>query len=450
MKKIILISVLSFSTITTAQTIDRLSQVNPGIERTQGLDRLQSLLSVKPGKIEGLETILNSPLRNDDNPITSSFFFKELMSNASEEMLRSLKYATPLAIDPSMSIADLDRKMEVRDNLVCVAALNKRAASDKESSDIDQLITQIMFKLALPSEKRKEKIVAASNKEELALAKLLQDHLQKAPRNKEGKTITQVIGDTHDLDWFGNRIRFIQFTEEKDHSKNSELLSSDKKIEMSLSMLTSIRTRQDEAFVRLQKCLVGYLTAQQNAFDLRLDALKAPRGEKKTSAQLFKDAKISDKAINAADLSKSDVNLATQLKFFFEGHTGYSSLDAERNFIEDRMLKNHVALRYLKERLAGALRAHLLLSKLSTEQLDYLINMFLQLNADDLVTPKQMEALQALVMSNNKSQATEEAFIYYRQMSRDLTALNLALIEQADKATAKSKDLKELEQIRPR
>lgn len=446
MKHLFLSSLLVLSTAAAnAQTIDALTNTSPVVDRTQALSRLNSTLTGKVEKIVGLETILASPLRNDENPIYSSFFFKELLSNASDEMLRSLKYSAPLAIDPSMSVEDLDRKLQLRDNLVCVSALNKKD-NEKSFSAMDELVTKIMFELALPSEKRKAKVVANLSKEEKSLVALLQAHLQKAPRNKEGQTITQVLGDTHDLDWFGNRIRYIQFTNEKDRSKNSELLTLDKKIEMSLSMLISMRTRQDEAFVRLQKCLVDYISKQQNSFGLRLETLRAPRGEKRTSAQLFTAAKLDGKTITVSDLSKGDQTI--DLKFFYEGHGGFTSVDTERNFIEDRMLKNHVALRYLKERLAGALRAHLLISKLSTEQLDYLINMFLQLNADDLVTPKQMDVLQDLVMKENKSKQTEEAFIYYRQMSRDLLSLEQALKEDAAKEAAKKADLKALEQIR--
>jgi hypothetical protein len=96
--------------------------------------------------------------------------------------------------------------------------------------------------------------------------------------------------------------------------------------------------------------------------------------------------------------------------------------------------------------MEGALAANIKLSDLSKTQMDWLIDLFLQLNRDDLPVVEKIEGLKYTAFDADENtpdgKQAINSLIYYRQMSRDLESLRSYLVEEGKKARALQDDLK--------
>lgn len=425
------------------QVFDKLVGADLSVVRRQLLEDLRGQLSAKGADIGSSPNIQSLTGDNVRDGLTSSFFFKELLSDASATMLRQVKYGTPLAISPNMTLQELDKQLIKKDIEVTISALNRKGYDKQAVSDLDQLLTRIRT-LTKWDETLQKLAPAAVSASEASAISVIREHVRRGPRNAQGKTIEQILGPVQDLDLFSNRVRNVFFVEGLAKDTSSDTIGYDKKIALSLSMLVSIRTQQDEAFLRLQASLIEYLTQQKEAFALRLGSIQT--GDAKPSAEWFKELKIgsSTPSIYSLDNVPSSQFEAYRLSYFFEGHAPFVSFDGEngeREFLAHRLGKIEAVLPFLKKRLYGAAKAHDALSQLSTQQIDYLIDMFLQLNRDDLPVPSKMETLKFAILDNQQDVSLLNNLNYYRQVSRDLESLKAFLREESLRAKSKLEDL---------
>ncbi len=397
--------------------------------------------------IGGLDEILGTSLYNSNNPISSSFFFKEFLSGASDAVLRSLRYGTPLAIDPSLTIEQYQAKLDQRESHICVAAINQVGyTADGKNSEMDQLLARIKKNLSGSSSGgRGQREAAPIFAEERKIVGLLRAHMAQAPGADQ---IRRILGEVHDVELFNNRIRRVVFTHEADKSKKTETLSNSKKVEMQLSMVISMRTGQDEAFVKIQNCVVQYLKAQQVVLGNRMGAIKG--GRAKTSQQLFAEAGLANVKPSPTQFESvpKAQREAYQLKYFFEGKSGFATLADEEQFLITRLVKIEDTLAYLQSRLDGALTANRALAQLSKAQMDFLADMMLQLNRDNLPLAGDVQHLrsasQTADASTAEGKAMFEAFVYFRQIARDLSAMSEAMDLEKARNGARREDAREL------
>ena len=408
-----------------AQSIDRLSGIDATSQRSAMVQDLRTLMKAKGEMSKStLAKLKASALDYGDPALSSSFYFKQMLAETSDLLLNDLKYQTPVAIDPTMTVEDLKKIQAARNVDITIAAIQKKMGAE-------QLLGEIMFKFA---KAKGEAPGAALSPAEIEAAQLISNYLAQGPNAKE--SILQILGEVHDLQLFAGRVRVVNLTSGKDKTKRSDAVGFDEKLALSLSMLVSVRSKQDEAFVRLQNGLVDYFSEQKRVLGRRLGDIKGSRAE--PSRSLFARLQLTDKAISLADILKVEESQteAYRLRYFLECNI-FDDLKSEQEFIEKRLARIQGALPYLESRLAGALRANLLVSKLSRSQQDFLLDMFVQMIADDIPTIKQIEALQKHAMQDPKLVG---AWVYYRQIQRDLDLLRETLTEERAKDIAREKD----------
>lgn len=402
------------------------------------VDSIQQNLTSPIRPVSGLARILSTTEKEPRVPLSSSFFFKSLLKNVESDLLLLKKTGKAVVVDPNMTIQDLEAKIQAQEDHVCNQALNKLPGG------IDSLLTTVMFQLMdssgnppklTPQEKK-----ITSTQEQNLLIDLIKTHLQATPKTTTTKSISQLIGEPTKIDFHDSVVRRIQFTRKDSAGKES-------KLPMSLSMLVSFRSDRDEAFVKVQSCLVNYLKAQQQVFGQRLGEITSGgNSPAKASVTLFAETGLTNTKTSAIHFEnlKSGQADAYLLKHFLEGRT-FNDLTNEKDFLIQRLAKISETLPYLQERLLGALEAHQLMAQMSKKQMDDLIGMFLQLMSSDLPTSESLQKLTAISKTEaGRSEAFAENYVYFKQLSEDLTSLDRALIEEKISNEAIKQDLENI------
>ncbi|PWU14161.1 MAG: hypothetical protein C5B49_13600 [Bdellovibrio sp.] len=434
--------ILAYAMVTTsqfalAQGVDRLTQ----FDRIKG--RVAEIEAKRNERVQKLHGQLNTGLQLSDkvlgqlrsftadegDPLNSSaYLFKQLLSQANDHMVSVIRQAPPIPIDPKMTVDDLQVKQAAQNVDACIPVV-------KQTVGLDNLLGEIMFKL--DRMKKKEAVERPLSPAELAASSTLREITAAGPKSADRKSIIDILGDVHDLQLMMGRLRIVHFTRDQNTKLNSEKLGYDKKVSLSLSMLVSVRSREDEAFLRVQQCLVDYFTEQKRVFGTRLEEIKERRAE--SSSTIFSQAGLfSEPKLLELIQYKDSQREAARLKFLLEDRT-FKDTGEEADFIEGRLARLEKALPFLENRLMGATRAHQFVSALTVAQQNYLIDLFLQAIADDIPVTGQVDALQSLAM---KDESNVGAWIYYRQISRDLDTLEATLKEERAKAISSEEDRK--------
>lgn len=454
-----LVSALTLTAVAEAQTLDQMLQLNKDqaatVNSRRGLmvNQVRRGLSAKGVRVTGLQLILSTSLKQIDSRISSSFFFKGQLKGLAEDVLTEIKYGTPVVIDPTMSVTDLERIQGLKEMQFCTEKFNQRLFSPQQGSQLDELLISFIHQIVLPEKKKKKKAKSGEARrlsiEELKLVKLLNTYISKGPVNQKGQTIAAIFGNIAQPTMFNNRLRKLIFAHKDVNLYDTENLPSDQKTSLSLSMLISMRTGQDEAFVRTQRCLLNYFSEQKKLFGQRLDDLEKFRN--KPTGREWAKAGISELRPDQVDLAALPKGKEGPylLKYFYEGHPPFSDYPGEKEFLASRLAKLTQALDFLRDRVEGAIAANQKLGQLSREQMDYLIDTFIQLNQDDLPLPDQVGTLQKWARENPGRKDLQLAYNYYKQMSHDLESLQAFLAEEKEMEAARAKDLQQIRKMHP-
>jgi len=410
------------------KTIISLSLLSTGLCFAQSLpmkqvENIRAGLSIR-SDMQDLSKVLETTIREETGTVSLSFYFKQLLSNKAESLKLGTKYGSLVPLDPSLSLEQYDEKIELTKVGICYQTLVN------QEGGLDPLLIDIMFNFA-PKEAQEKSRSRQRIAEKLKIVELIQAHLEKAPQSEEGQSISSVLGKLSEVNLRKNRIRSLRF--DKDD------------LPLSLSSLISLRSGDDEVFVNLQECLVNYLKEQKNLFSNRW--VRIDKGERiKSSAALFAEAQLKSKPlmpVQWSELAPTQVE-AARLQFFMEGQQGFSDLQKEKDFLMKRMARIDASLKFLESRLQESKRINALAEKLSARQLDFLIDLMIQLNRDVLPTSASISMSSAAVQRALKGEDVEE-FFYQRQIHRDLLTLSATMAESRRKEDAKKDDIKALQ-----
>lgn len=413
--------------------------------------QLVSSTPVAQSPVSDLSMILKKNFKDDDDSLTSSFFIKQILSTKASAFINGIKGGHLVLIDPSLSLPQYDAKVKQSEGELLIQSINQKKATANSKSEMEQVVTDLMFNHALKQRKAEKEVknIPLTEDEQQVIAKL-NEHLQKAPKNNKGQSLKEILGDFHDFGIHNGRIRYLTFSSEQNLALSSHAVPNTKKYDLSLSNLISLKTGDDRFFVLIHQYLVNYLKEQKQFFDQRSEAIDGHQGLVASdmviaSAELFKNnnLRIGEKTLGPTkweQLSGSQ-KYAARLQYFLEGHPGYTDLATEKKALNQRSAMNGVVIQYLEGRMVGAARVNNLSSALSAAQMNFLIDLFLQLNQDRLPTDALVDQAQTKAMQDEKGILD---FVYLRQLNRDLISLQQYMDENESKERAKQIDLKTL------
>jgi hypothetical protein len=433
-----------------------------------------------------------------------SNYFRQVMQEAADELHIDLRYWTPRGFDPSQSVDEYRSALaEAREASVLKSLLSKSrfsvaaapvaGAKPVKVWGMEAVLTDLLT-FTVASQKSRAEPWTLIPPPELAVRDRLKTYLDAAPRNPDGQSVTDVLGRLHDLEFREGMLDEVHFTDPKAGfgpafmpgtpsgmvMKNGKLSTPDvldyyanpisdrQKISLSLDMLLGLRTGKEDAFVEVQRVLVGYLDRQRETLARRRASLKDPLRDVKRLASTFIKANqmlvthqsevigwfAGDRAKAEASMaqalaemmaSEPDQILAKETERFLEGRVKLDS-EQELPFIERRLAQIDLVYGTMKAKLEGTYEAHRKLSKLSASQVAYLVDFFLQTKGSEVMTRKESSNL-AAYFSNAGScvkTASSADYPYFRNTARLLDELEETLRVDHARELADEEDLRQI------
>lgn len=356
---------------------------------------------------------LNAGVR--ENSVPSSYFFKSLLEGPTQKVYFAQQFGPLPVIDSSMSEQEVALQKKKIEDRSCLEGFGRQQKSS--FSEIESVLAYVKERL-VPESKRKQQIARKLEKNEIRISSTLDFVLSEILTAEQRK----MFGSVHDYEQNGPAIRALRLTHSPSKTESSDMIPYSKRTVLSLSMLTSVRTGQDKAFIGAQSCLLDLWTAQEWEFGKRLgDLLSRDRSARKQPSERYKALLLGRKF--STEKEESD---------FLKNHL--SSIGAVRPFME--------------ERLAGALQANRLLSQLSTEQLDKLIDMFLVLSEPEFKSAGELSILSARARENGANGNLDAELVHAQQSVRDLVALESNATKERSLAEQNALELNALKQMR--
>lgn len=384
---------------------------------SETVDSVRALLTsrVSPEITDSLQTVLvglNSQVR--ENSIPSSYFFKSLLEGATQNVFFTQQYGPLPVIESSMSegqVIALKKKIEDRS---CIEAFEKSSAN---SNNVESALAFIKNRLVPESDRRRASTRKLTDTE-INNSRIFDRALSEVFTAEQ----RELLGSVHDYEQNGPGIRTLRLTKSANRAESSDLIPFTARTVLSLSMLTSVRTGQDLAFIGAQRCLLDFWTAQEWEFGVRLGDLLSK--EKRAAKPL-----------------------ADRYKALLLGKT-FGSVTAEADYLKSQLSNIGKVKTFMQERLAGALQANKLLSLLSPAQLDKLIDIFLTLGGPEFKSAGEIEMLSRRAREGGDDPNLDAELIHARQSARDLVSLQLNALKDRSLEAQKQEDLQALKQMR--
>jgi hypothetical protein len=339
--------------------------------------------NVLPASIKAL--IKNPANNNTENRLSFSASIKRFINKSAERLSIAEKYQAPVKIDSAVSISKFRQQKKEYESSISLIDIAK---------DADELTTGLV---TLAERDRAEtKPEKAAEVSKLEVGKEILAYIEKAPQYF-GKQITRLIGELTSVEIVDGNVREIHFSR------------AGVTIEFSLSMLATLRSGEDLNYIKALEHTIDYFNEQNFIFQKRLEVLDSPLAaaiEQKVNhlIETLKTYEVSDWEIKKAIATSEnpDVIYSRKLSKFLEGKT-FANAASEKEFLQKRINRIRSFMPYLHKQYDNSIRVHNRLVKLTVEQQNYLIDLFLQLqgknilvSTDSVTIEKQLKANKAL------------------------------------------------------
>lgn len=382
-------------------------------EMKKSISELRSKLTVS-SNIEGLD-FNNGPFSvaqasGRGNRLYTSFIMKDILRDTILKMNNQIKYGDASKFNPEYSRLDIKKQkyeyyqklvvnsLRKKDGIINIPVPEGTPQKQEFRSGISQFLRSVkdwfITKIYTTQSDTEaiddvtgEKWAKDSGREEKA--RLINEHLKKAPQTKDGKSIISYFGEVvavSTVDGYVQRLRF----------KN--LHNGD--IPVPLTALLSYRMGKDSLFIATQQHIIDYLSRQSDFLGRRYYFLTNPSiidkfstlidGEEKQTIQLIKDnPELQASGMSEFVKSKSaKENFKRLYNYFYENETSIGAAN-ELEFLKRRLGEIEDVLPFLKSKQVDAIEVNQYFAKLSTEQMDYMIDMYLQLRGGDILSPEE-------------------------------------------------------------
>lgn len=399
-----------------------------GIRKKLGTDK-----NTLPENIKAL--INNKDLSNSGNRLSFSSVLKRFVNKSAQRLSIAERYQTPVYIESTVSSSILKDAKRKYQNSICLQSIN---------TDADELTTALV---TLAEENRKQKNVLQSvgtNAKSLVAANSILSYIESAPQYN-GKNIRRLIGDLTSIEIVDGVIREIHF------ARNNV------KLQFSLNMLSTLRSKSDLYYIRSLECYVDYFTEQEHLFTKRLRQMTAHINLSGLSKQIDE---IKSKAARNLNISKEiqaklnsetenkDIAYLNKLNSFYEGKT-FSDNAKEKEFLEKRVNRIRSFKSYLTEQYKNSVNVHIRLEKLTTEQQNYLVDLFLQLNGENVLSSADSNAILNALKAKPAvlDQDSQIGVDYARLVTEQINTLSSYLDYEKNQAELRGKDSQVLQNL---
>ncbi len=368
------------------------------------------------------KNLTHPALQGGDRPryrFSYSNYFKMILEKISDRIRSEDVLAPPMAINPAWSAAQAKELLKSQELKKCTQTILGPQRSISESE--------------------------------------MTDYVDKGPGNQRAGSITDILGSVRGIESFDGIVREIQFSKEESNFTDLNTTS------MTLEMLLGFRLKKDESFVAAQKCLLDFMKEQQDVLNLRWHEIQKTKlglqlqTSLNTRAQFIEEISDKVRAVPAAsfDFSKKMEKLASsnRVEFYarnlrtYQEYRQFSSLASETRFIEQRTRQIKMVRDFLNLKYQGALRASEMLSKLSTEQIDFMIDVFLQLGGFDFPSEEEFAKAQIDFIKALEKRSDIEIladYEFYRNINSLMIELRFHLKAQKMSEEARKQDLRNI------
>jgi hypothetical protein len=322
-------------------------------------------------------------------------YVKRVLLNIADELQIEEQYGAPDVYDPSLFQAEQDEKKQLRRNKFC-----KRVLGDNFDVIYKEMTAQVKQSEASIS---KKELPESAGENVIARTELIASYInENIPKNIKTKvnendervetsvSLIESIGHLYRVDVYDDVTTKLRFTKDDMPLGSLKPLRDDKEIALSLSMLINIRTELDNYLVYVLSYIVE-----------RLEARKVNIKQKMSDLQDWGGLWGSEKVEHAA--LESDLTLLNSV------------------------------LVHLQEKYEGALLANQILYQLDPKQIDFLIDLLIQLRGGDIPVMEDIETLKTIVTSSTNIDHVMD-YNFYKKLSDELYRLeNYLTAERAMK-----------------
>ena len=379
----------------------------------------------------------------------SSIVFKDMLGKASELYEEMEKTDPPLVYNPAWTYEEHNAVLKKDRRVRCAKSINSTLAGVGDNSAIGTLLFEIQRRLVAPGSSDS----GVSAKQEVGgrkggeIIKLLAEYIENEDSGKGEESIFKKLGEIKEVQVVEGHIQKIVFSSG---------------VDMTLTMLLTMQSGDDEKFLSMQQCLGEYLVDQKHLLEVRRDEIKTNKLAQAFSVirQAIKEsiAKMKNGQEKEALQAKDVRNLMeTELAFFYEGKKfSQDQKKEELAWIEKRLLIGKSVIPFLQNRFEMAVKAHKQVAKLSDEQFGLLLALYLQLNENELpvahettiMGEKFKEYVEELAKQGDRNKKIDQAMAdlqYYKTLGNLLTNLELSIEKQSKDDEALDKDLEEIQ-----
>lgn len=350
------------------------------------VNEIKRLLGIsKPILSPALRSEVHSlKLTNAFRKTSSSLFIRSRFDQASNYLKNQARFGKPIELDPSKFGAEVKAELASLKAEQCLAALSVQGKNTDRRRDIhghkQGSVNSLVQDFHLYVYQR-------SKKENFSKKYMIAEHapfLQKLVAESR-KDVFSKLGSLVAIKVEPGEVSKIFFQPrakqlgEKDEGQKIEQL------ELSLSMLLSMRSTNDKYFLETQECFYSYVIGMNEIFKIymELDSRNfLVSGAKRFAGfHYWKD-------------EKRKQHYEKHLELYLDGVK-----QAKKEYIKKMIGLTKDLIPFLKSKIIGARRAHTLLTDLSLEQQNYLVALMLELAADNIPTEEDILAFNSFRQS---------------------------------------------------
>ena len=373
-----------------------------------------------------LDQILESELFSYDkntgkkkSPETSGFY-KNKMSKAVIELLNEEKLGTPMSFNPEWSVATIKQEKK--------KILSKKVIEILNQGDIKVIgevpVTPITALIGALNEKV-IKVKKSNNKapigNPLIIEKMRKEITQyvgeKSPL-KKGQSVMDILGEITELGVVEGIVGEVVF-------KNNKM-----EVPLKFSMMLTFKSDEDDYYLDIQEMLINYLKEQNEVFNRQIEYMNESsssiwfKNQLKLTVSFWKDTFLKGGDITQARVNAFRHDLERKLnldrtKYFLEG-IKLENIDLV-SYMKKRIKLNLEVLPYMEKNYTQSLAINQKLKQLSEKQVNFLLDMMLQLRKTDLISDIEITGTEG-----DETTLTRKIYDKIAQIEHDLKGLDIS------------------------
>lgn len=399
---------LSLATVAFGSVISQsawcaeISKVN-----ARDISRLEAVLKALKVESDSIPRVADATKSSLPRRFNSSIYLKSMFEDYLRWEGQILTFSQGVVIDPSKDVRTRYAEKAAEDMWKVIDYVEKNFIPSRveQGNDIDFssgvaiFLEQFHSQVFVPHTDELQRFTANAlvegSRSLLKADNALTPFLEKLGKNKDRKTVEMALGSLKGLEWRNGNLAKAIFVPPNQKLKPGQ---TPQVVELSLPMLLTFRTNQDDAFLTLLRSLNRYFAMQYSIFTVKRNLLNGSRFVL-VNANVNNWRRFFPELFNLTPLESPANKTGTALNEHYQKMYAQFSEKVptaqESKFITKRLDRLLEIMPYLQERLAGAELANRLLKQLTEKQLHGLLAWFLIHNSSDLYSSKEYRLKEA-------------------------------------------------------